>query len=102
VHTSSIVQHVPYGDLEVVFLGEGGWGGDIVSGRLRQSRAVGRGGVNGRGGGRFDAEGAEAEKEGINVAGVRKADGTGDAVMVDGETKKFGGNGVRLNVVERG
>jgi hypothetical protein len=88
--------------LEVVLLGGGGWGGDIVSGRLRQSRAVGRGGVNSRGGSRFDAEGSEAEKEGVNVAGVRKADGTGDAVMVDGEAKKFGGDGMRLNVVERG
>jgi hypothetical protein len=43
----------------------------------------------------------ESEKEGINVAGVRKADETGEAVMVDGQAKKFGGNGVRLNVVER-
>jgi hypothetical protein len=36
--------------------GRGDWGGDIVSGRLRQLRAVGSGGVNGRGGGRFDVE----------------------------------------------
>ncbi len=36
VHTSSIVQHVPYGDLELELLGGGGWGGDIVSCRLRE------------------------------------------------------------------
>jgi hypothetical protein len=69
VHTSTIVQHVPYGDLEVELLGREGWGGDIVSGRLRQSRAVRWRGVNGRSRGRFDAEWTEAQKEGIDIAG---------------------------------
>ncbi len=89
VHTSTIVQHVPYGDLEVELLGRGGWEGDIVSGRLRQSRAVRRRGVNGRSRGRFDVERTEAWKECINVAGVRQADGASDAVMMDSETKQF-------------
>ncbi len=83
-------------------MGGGGWGRDIVSGRLRQSRAVRRRSVDGRGGGRFDTEWAEAEKEGIDVAGVGDADGSSEAVMINGKAKKFGGNGVRLDMVERG
>jgi hypothetical protein len=102
VHTSPIVQHVPYGDLELELLSGGGWGGDIVSCRLRQLRVVRRRSVDGRGGGRFDAEWAEAEKEGIDIAGVREADGSSGAVMMNGEAKKFGGNRVRLDMVEGG
>ncbi len=64
-----------------------------MSGRLRQLLAVRRRSVDGRGGGRFDAEWAEAEKEGIDVAGVREADGPSEAVMINDKAKKFGGNG---------
>ncbi len=77
-----------------------------MSCRLRQSRAVRRRSVDGRGGGRFDAEWAEKEKEkekeGIDIAGVREADGSSGAVMMNGEAKNFGGNGVRLDMVEGG
>jgi hypothetical protein len=88
--------------LELELLGGGGWGEEIVSCRPRQSRAVRRRSVDGRGGGRFDAEWAEGEKEGIDIAGVREADGSSGAVMMNGEAKKFGGNGVRLDMVEGG
>ncbi len=73
-----------------------------MSCRLRQSQAVRRRSVDGRGGGRFDAEWAETEKEGIDIAGVREGDGSSGAVMVNGEAKKFGGDGVRLDMVEGG
>jgi hypothetical protein len=53
-------------------------------------------------GGRFDAECAEAENEGIDIAGVKEADGSSGAVMMNGEAKKFGGNGVRLDMADGG
>ncbi len=48
----------------------------------------------------FYAEGTEAEKKRIHVAGVREGDGAGGSVMVQGEPEELRGNRVGLHLVQ--
>jgi hypothetical protein len=67
----------------------GGRGSVGGVGRLWEAGAVSGRDIYGRRECGFDAEGTEAEKERVHVAGVRECDGAGGSVVVKCKTKKL-------------
>ncbi len=56
-----------------------------------------RRGIEGRGGGWFDAKGAETFKERVDVSGVGDGEGALGGVVMDGGAKELVGDRVGLN-----
>ena len=50
----------------------------------------------------FDAKGAKAGEDGRDIARVRQGERSSGAVVVNGETKEFRGDGMGFHVVEEG
>ena len=59
-------------------------------------------GVDGGGGSGGDAGRSEAGEESRHIAGVRHSEGAGRAVVFEGETKEFGGEGVGFDMIKSG
>jgi hypothetical protein len=78
----------------------GGRGSVGGVGRLWEAGAVSGRDIYGRRECGFDAEGTEAEKERVHVAGVRECDGAGDSVVVKCKTEKLRGDWVCLHLVQ--
>ncbi len=50
----------------------------------------------------FNAKGTEASEKSGDVSGVRDSEGVVEAVVLEGEAKKFGGEGVGFYIVQGG
>ena len=61
-----------------------------------------RGMVDGRGGGRLDAIGAKAVKQGVDVTWVREREGALGAIVSEGKAQEFGCNGMGFDYVKTG
>ena len=99
VHGSGIVEGGANDLLQLGGFRRGSRGRQISGGKLRGSGAVDGGGIYGWGGGVLDAVGAVAFQHFGNVVGHGGGDGTGSAVVVDGEAEESGGDGVGFDVV---
>jgi hypothetical protein len=84
-------------------LGRGGWGrGVSASGGLGGPGSVGGRNVDGGGGGGANAVRAKAGKKGGDIARVRERESARSAVVMEGETKELGRDGVGFAVIQGG
>jgi hypothetical protein len=100
VDTPAIVQQIAYGYLEFFALGRCSEGGQVGRGTLRRGGAIVGRGIEGRGGGWFDAKGAETLEERVDVSGVGDGEGALGGVVLDGGAQELVGDGVGLDVIE--
>ena len=100
VDTPAIVQQIAYGDLEFFALGRCSEGGQVGRGTLGGGGAILRRCIEGRGGGWFNAKGAETLEERVDVSGVGHSESALGGVVMDGGAKELVGDGVGLNVIE--
>jgi hypothetical protein len=84
-------------------LGRGGWGRGVRSSwGLGGPGSIGGGNVDGGGGNGANAVRAKAGKKGANIAGVRERESVRRAVVMEGETKELGRDGVGFAMIEGG
>ena len=84
-------------------LGRGGWGrGVSASGGLGGPGSVGGRNVDGGGSGGANAVRAKAGKKGGSIARVREREGARSAVVMEGEAKELGRDGVGFAVIQGG
>ena len=100
VHAPPIVKEVAYCHLKLLHLGGRGRGGEVrAGGGLGGFGSVGGGGIDGGRSGGGNTVGTKTGEEGGDVARVGEGERTRGAVVVDGKSQKFGGDGVSFAVV---
>ena len=100
VDTPAIVQQIVYGDLGFFVLGRCDEGGQVGRGTLGRGGSIVRRGIEGRGGGWFDAKGAETLKERVDVSGVGDGESALGGVVMDGGAQELVDDRVCLDVIE--
>jgi hypothetical protein len=96
VDTPAIVQQIAYGDLEFFALGRCSEGGQVGRGTLGGGGAILRRCIEGRGGGWFNAKGAETLEERVDESGVGDGESALCGVVMDGGAKELVGDRVAV------